>query len=388
MNQQPSIFRSLALTSVLPIATMALAAMIFVFDSITDMEVAVAVFYVVVVLLSVTFCQSRGIMLIAVGCLTLTLLSNFLSRNSATQHGLINSVISLTAIAATTYLALRIVAINSEVQAWRDRLAQVARVTTLGELTTSIAHEVNQPLAAVVTNANACSRWLAAAPPNLGEAVKAVDRIVKDANRASNVVSRVRSLARGARPDRDPVSINEAIVEVVGLTQPAARRAGITLQTELPDSLPLVAGDRIQLQQVMLNLVMNAIDAVKAGADSPREISITSAADKDGMVAVAVRDTGIGLDAANRERIFEGFFTTKPEGLGMGLAICRSIVEAHGGRISTTPASPRGSVFRFTLPIAARRASESVGIVDKKLLPVAGPDALSNEGSRRSSGLV
>jgi signal transduction histidine kinase len=352
--KQLSFFRAISVSSILPLATAVMAIAIFVFDTITDLEIAVAAFYVVVVLVSVTFCQRRGIMLISAGCLTLTLLSYFLTRTGSAQPGLINGLISLTAIAATTYLALKIVAIDTEVQVSRERLAHVARVTTLGELTASIAHEVNQPLAAVVTNANACSRWLAADPPNHDEATKAIDRIVRDANRASNVVARVRSLAKRARPDRTWVSLNEVILEVVALTQPDSRRSGISLHTDLAHDLPPISGDRIQLQQVVLNLVMNAIDATKGSKQGPHDISIVSAQDGDNRIAVAIRDSGIGLDQANLDQIFEGFFTTKPEGLGMGLTICRSIVEAHGGRITAAPGAPRGAVFRFTLPIARR----------------------------------
>jgi signal transduction histidine kinase len=232
----------------------------------------------------------------------------------------------------------------------------VARVITLGELTASIAHEVNQPLAAVVTNANACSRWLGADPPNLDEATKAIDRIVRDGNRASDVVARVRSLAKHARPERALANLNELIVEVVALTQPDCRRSGISLHTDFAEDLPPISADRIQLQQVVLNLVMNAIDAIKGSRQGPREISIASAQDGDNSIVVTVRDSGIGLDEANLDRIFEGFFTTKPEGLGMGLTICRSIIEAHGGHITAAPGAPRGAVFRFTLPVARRKA--------------------------------
>ena len=348
--------RAITVSSILPLATAVMAIAIFVFDTITDLEIAVAAFYVVVVLASVTFCQRRGIMLISAGCLTLTLLSFFLTRTGDTQPGLINSLISLTAIAATTYLALKIVAIDTEIQTSRERLAHVARVITLGELTASIAHEVNQPLAAVVTNANACSRWLGADPPNLDETTKAIDRIVRDANRASDVVARVRSLAKHARPERTLANLNELIVEVVALAQPDCRRSGISLHTDFADTLPPISADRVQLQQVMLNLVVNAIDAIKGGKQGPRDISIASAQDGDNGIVVTVRDSGIGLDEANLDRIFEGFFTTKPEGLGMGLTICRSIIEAHGGRITAAPGAPRGAVFRFTLPVARSKA--------------------------------
>jgi signal transduction histidine kinase len=147
------------------------------------------------------------------------------------------------------------------------------------------------------------------------------------------------------------VNLNEVILEVVALSQPASRRSGISLHTELADALPRIVGDRVQLQQVVLNLVMNAIESIKAGGEMPRDVSIASAPDDDNRIVVAVRDSGSGLDEANLDRIFEGFFTTKPEGLGMGLTICRSIVEAHGGRISAATAAPRGAIVRFTLPV-------------------------------------
>jgi C4-dicarboxylate-specific signal transduction histidine kinase len=339
-------------SSILPVATAAMAIAIFVFDTITDLEIAVAAFYVVVVLASVTFCQRRGIMLISAGCLTLTLLSFFLTRTGSTEPGLVNGVITLTAIGATTYLALRIVTADTELHTARERLAQVARVTALGELTASIAHEVNQPLAAVVTNANACSRWLAAGPPNLDEATRAVDRIVRDANRASDVVARVRALSRRTPPERSRININDIILETVTLAQTAIRRNHIWLRTELADELPVISGDRVQLQQVVLNLIMNGIEAIRVAPGDLRELAIMSVRGEAGQVLVSVQDSGTGLDPANADRIFEGFFTTKPEGMGMGLSICRSIIEAHGGQMNAWPRTPEpGAVFQCILPI-------------------------------------
>lgn len=229
-------------------------------------------------------------------------------------------------------------------------LAHVTRVTTMGALTSSIAHEVNQPLAAVVTNANAALRWLAARPPDLDEVRETLGRIVRDGHRASEVISRVRALLKKTALVKAPVDVNGLIEDTVALVHGEVRRHRILLRTELAHSLPPVAGDRVQLQQVILNLVMNGIESLKKVADRPRELMVSSRPDDSGAVLVAVQDTGIGLAQQDEERVFEAFYTTKAEGLGMGLAICRSIIEVHGGRLWASADEPRGAVFRFTLP--------------------------------------
>ncbi len=223
---------------------------------------------------------------------------------------------------------------------------------TLGELTASIAHEVNQPLAAIVTNGNACLRWLGGATPNLLEARQAVERIIKDSYRASEVISRIRKLVKKTPPGNDWVNLNEVIDEVFALAQNEARRNRVLLKQELKDDLPLVRGDRVQLQQVILNLIMNGLEAI-ANNDGMRELTVSSDRDRTDRVSVAVSDSGEGLDAANVERVFDAFFTTKPDGMGMGLAISRTIIESHGGRLWATANSPRGAVFQFTLPVKA-----------------------------------
>lgn len=234
----------------------------------------------------------------------------------------------------------------------QTELAHVTRVMTVGELTASIAHEVNQPLAAIVTNSNACLRWLGGAQPNFDEARKAVDRIIKDSYRASDVISRVRALVKKTPARNDLVDLNEVIVEVLALAQNQARRAGVVLKRELATDLPRVRGDRVQLQQVILNLVINGLEAIAKNKNGERELSISSSIDDSKAVTVAVRDTGEGLDPANLERVFDAFFTTKADGMGMGLAISRTIIESHGGRLWATSNSPRGAVFQFTLPSA------------------------------------
>jgi PAS domain S-box-containing protein len=231
-------------------------------------------------------------------------------------------------------------------------LARVNRVMLLGEMTASIAHEINQPIAAVITNANAGLRWLRAGPPNLEEVHQALGRIVRDGNHAGAVIHRIRGLGRKQLPARrDRSDLNEAIREAVALTQPEVQRHEVNLQMRLADDLPLVPGDRVQLQQVIINLVMNAVEAMDGQGYSPRELTISSGTGSSSDVFVEVQDTGPGLDPADLDRPFQSFYTTKPDGMGLGLAISRSIVEAHGGRLSAAPNQLHGAVFRFTLPV-------------------------------------
>jgi PAS domain S-box-containing protein len=231
----------------------------------------------------------------------------------------------------------------------QTELAHVSRVTTVGEMAASIAHEVNQPLAGIVTNANASLRWLAGDSPNLAEAREAIRRIVRDGNRAGEVVSRMRALFKKAATAKELLDINEAIEEVVILTQSEARRNKVTLRTELAANLPPVMGDRVQLQQVIMNLILNAIEAMSTVEDRERVVVIGTQLGEGDEVRVAVRDSGIGLDPLRAERIFDAFHTTKLGGLGMGLSISRSIVENHGGRLWAVPNDGPGATFRFTL---------------------------------------
>lgn len=240
-------------------------------------------------------------------------------------------------------------------QTVRTELAHVTRVMTLGELTASIAHEVNQPLAAIVTNSNACLRWLGSTPPNFTEGRQAVERIIKDSYRASEVIARVRALVKKAPPRSDLVDLNDVILEVIALAQSEARRNHVFVKRELASDLPPVAGDRVQLQQVILNLIINGLEAMAKAGDRERELSISSGIDESHNLIVAVRDSGEGVDQANIERVFDAFFTTKSEGMGMGLAICRTIIESHGGRLWASANSPHGAVFQFTLPAATQR---------------------------------
>jgi PAS domain S-box-containing protein len=228
-------------------------------------------------------------------------------------------------------------------------LAHANRVATMGQLSASIAHEVNQPIAAAITNAHAALRWLGARPPDLEEVRQALGRIVNNAARAGDVIGRIRDLVRKAPPRKDGLEINEAIREVIALTRSEVVKNGVSVQTQLAQGLPLIQGDRVQLQQVILNLIINAVEAMSATGEGSRELLIsTGKAESDGVL-VAVRDSGPGLAPASFERLFEAFYTTKPGGLGMGLSICRSIIEAHRGRLWATANVPQGAVFQFTL---------------------------------------
>ena len=236
-------------------------------------------------------------------------------------------------------------------------LAHANRVATMGQLSASIAHEVNQPLAAAVTHAQAALRWLGARPPDLEEARRAVGRIVKEGDRASDVIGRIRALVKKAPPRKDDFEINEAIREVIALTRGEVVKNSVSVETQLAERLPLIQGDRVQLQQVILNLIINAVEAMSGVSEGARELLISTArAASDGAV-VAVRDSGPGLAPANLERLFEAFYTTKSSGLGMGLSICRSIIEAHGGQVWASSNDGPGTTFQFSLPSARENRS-------------------------------
>jgi C4-dicarboxylate-specific signal transduction histidine kinase len=231
----------------------------------------------------------------------------------------------------------------------RGDLAHVNRVTTMGELTASLAHEVNQPIAAAVTNANACLRWLTRDHPDLEEARAAATRIVKDGTRAAEIISRTRLLFKKGTTQRELVDVNDVIREMIVLLRSEAVRYSISIRAELAGDLPRILGDRVQLQQVLMNLMTNGIDAMK-DLDGARELAIKSQRTEDEQLLVCVSDTGEGLPSLQTDQIFNAFFTTKSHGMGMGLPISRSIVESHGGRLWAADNSPRGASFCFTVP--------------------------------------
>jgi PAS domain S-box-containing protein len=240
---------------------------------------------------------------------------------------------------------------ENALQGARVELARVSRLTTLGELTAAIGHEVSQPLGAMIASASACSRWLAATPPEVAEARSALDNIIADGKRAREIITRIRGLTKRQLPRKELLDVNRKILDVLQLADHELTSHDVVLRTDLDTTLPHVAGDRVQLQQVLLNMVVNAIDAMRGVYDRPRELAIVSGRVPNG-VSVEVRDSGIGFGVDGAEHVFEAFYTTKAEGVGIGLSISRSIIEAHGGRLWAGANEPHGAIFAFSLPVA------------------------------------
>jgi C4-dicarboxylate-specific signal transduction histidine kinase len=241
---------------------------------------------------------------------------------------------------------------QAHVSAMQAELARVARLTTMGEMTASIAHEINQPLAAVVNNANAGLRWLDRQPPNIERTRSILTRIINDGGRASEVIASIRAMLTKGSQSRAQLDINDLIRDVMTLVGGEIKRRDVSIRTELDNELPRLSGNRAQLRQVLLNLIMNGLEAMASTTERARTLYVRSTASSDQHdVVVMVQDTGTGIGDEDRKRIFDAFFSTKPEGMGMGLSICRSIVEAHGGRIMALPANPHGSVFKVVLPV-------------------------------------
>lgn len=332
----------------------AVMAAILVADTRTSYEVAAAVFYTVVILAVSRLLRPRGLMAFSAVCIGLTILSFALTPHGHFDIGLVNTGISIASIIITTYLIVKMEAARTAAHEAQARLMRIARVKSLEGLTTSIAHEVNQPLAAIVTSGNACQRWLAQEPPNLDKARQALDRILHDVGRASSIMARVRSLTRGEPPHKSEFEFNQAIMEVIAQSQAEMERNGIALETDLRAGLPHACADRVQIQQVVGNLVLNAIEAMASVPVRSRTLRVRS--DLQGeAIALAVSDSGVGIAPAVREHLFEAFWTTKPEGIGVGLSISRAIVEANGGQIWAEPVEAGGASFRFTVPAAARK---------------------------------
>jgi signal transduction histidine kinase len=234
----------------------------------------------------------------------------------------------------------------------QTELEHAARAMTMGALASSIAHEVNQPLAGIVMNGSACLRWLAMNPPDLEEARNAVNRIIRDGNRAGEVITRMRALLKKTPTQKSALDINEIVQETITLVQSEVQKNQIRLQTNFSVALPKVMGDKIQIQQVLLNLLVNGVEAIKAATDGTAQISVETGEYEENYILVAVKDSGVGLEPGSLDRIFEAFYTTKEEGMGMGLSISRSIIEAHGGRLWAIPNNGNGMTFQFTLPVS------------------------------------
>jgi C4-dicarboxylate-specific signal transduction histidine kinase len=248
---------------------------------------------------------------------------------------------------------------EATLRAAQSELVRVSRLTTLGELTASIAHEVNQPLAAIIAHGSAARRWLGRSSPNIDEAVKAIEGVIANASRAHDVIARIRALARKADGERESLDLNEIIREILALTDGELRQNSVTLRTDFDPTLPRTFGDRVQLQQVALNLVMNGVEAICALTEGPRELAIRTSLNDRQELHVAVRDSGVGLAEVDLQRIFEPFYTTKPQGMGIGLSISRSIVQAHYGRLwAERNKDASGITVHFTVPVRDGFAGE------------------------------
>jgi C4-dicarboxylate-specific signal transduction histidine kinase len=269
---------------------------------------------------------------------------------TALDHGVIKQIVHLSSIAVERKQAEAALEALREAQA---ELARVSRVTTMGELTASLAHEVNQPIAAASTNANTCLRWLAGDTPNIEEAREAASRIVKDGKRAAEIISRIRQLFKKGTSQRELVDVNEIIQEMTILLRGETARYNVFVGTDLAADLPQVMADRVQLQQVLMNLMINGIEAMKKDVDGTRELAVKSQRAEDDQLMISVSDTGVGLPPQQVDQIFNAFFTTKVHGTGMGLRISRSIIESHGGRLWATDNPLRGASFHLTLPSKA-----------------------------------
>lgn len=326
-------------------------AAIFAADTLTDYAVAAACFYAAVILAASRILGPRGLVLLAAACVALTGVSFFLTRFGTYRIGLVNSAIGMLVIVITTYLSLKMEAAKAAVQEAQARLLRVARASTVGELTTSIAHEVNQPLAAIASSAEASQRWLAQDPPNVDKARQTLARILADAHRASDVIARIRGLTRGASPERRGFDLNQAVLEMLALSRSELEQHAVIVTTQFDDELPLVLGDRVQVQQVIGNLILNAVDAMAGIPAAARRLTLRSLRVDGGRIALSVRDHGSGLPLEAPERVFDAFWTTKSGGLGLGLSLSRSILEANGGQIRAEPAEGGGAHFVFELPI-------------------------------------
>ena len=332
-----------------------LMVLLIVLDTVTRYEVAAAVFYAVLILMASRMLGRRALMALAAASIAMTALSLVFTPHGNLQSGLINMGISIAAIITTTYLILKMEAARAAAQAAQAQLLRLARIQSLEGLTTSIAHEVNQPLAAIVTSGHACQRWLAQQPPNLDKARLALDRILADAGRASQIIARVHSLARGQPPQRVAFDVNEALQEVLALSSAEMQRQDIRLRTDLAAALPAGYADRVQIQQVTGNLVLNAIEAMAEVPAPERQLHVRSEL-QDHEIVLSVHDSGPGVAPGVQPHLFDAFWTTKPEGIGVGLSISRTLIEANGGRIWADTAPGPGATFRFSVPLASQES--------------------------------
>lgn len=325
-------------------------AAIFALDTLTEYAVAAAVFHTAVILVAVRWFSPRLVIGVTALCIALTLASFALTPAGAYRTGLINTGISILAIVITAYLGLKMVAAQNAAHAAQTQLLRITQATSLGQVTASIAHEVNQPLAAIVTSGNACQRWLAQQPPNLEKAGQALERILGDARRASDVIARIRSMARGEGPSKQKFDLNEAVREMVNLSGADLNQRSIAMDLQLAPGLAPAWCDRVQFLQVLGNLLLNAMDAMQDTAAVQRRISVATQALGQQLV-LTVTDAGEGLSLQAKSHLFDAFWTTKREGMGLGLNISRHMAEANGGRIWATDREDGrcGAVFHVSI---------------------------------------
>ena len=349
MTSEPQRFVHLRRALILAGLAATMAA-IFALDTLTEYAVAAAVFHTAVILVAVRWFSPRLVIGVTALCIALTLASFALTPAGAYRTGLINTGISILAIVITAYLGLKMVAAQNAAHAAQTQLLRITQATSLGQVTASIAHEVNQPLAAIVTSGNACQRWLAQQPPNLEKAGQALERILGDARRASEVIARIRSMARGEGPSKQKFDLNEAVREMVNLSGADLNQRSIAMDLQLAPGLAPAWCDRVQFLQVLGNLLLNAMDAMQDTAAVQRRISVATQALGQQLV-LTVTDAGEGLSLQAKSHLFDAFWTTKREGMGLGLNISRHMAEANGGRIWATDREDGrcGAVFHVSI---------------------------------------
>lgn len=348
LPRKPSMPWSRVLLTVLAVVA------IFVADTTTYYEVAVSVFYAATLLAIEPHLSKRGVWACAVAGLILIVVSFLLTSHGDLHAGLVNLTISLCAIITTAYLILTMRAARQAAQQAQAQLIRMTRIQSMESLTVSIAHEINQPLAAIVTSANAGQRWLGQTPPNLLKAQDTLARIAADAERASTIIARIRGLTRGDAPQQAPFDINAALKDMVALSKAELDVQDIQLNLQLDDTLPPALADVVQIQQVAGNLLLNAIDALRCVPPAQRQLVITTSRSGERFVQVSVADTGTGIALQIKDHLFDAFWTTKPDGIGVGLSLSRTIIESNGGRIwlDEDPSSASGACFHFLIPIA------------------------------------
>lgn len=334
----------------------AVLASIFILDSTTHYEVAAAVFYAIVILTAARIMEHQALIWLGILCVILTIISIIITPHGNYQAGLINTGISIAAILITLYLVLKMTAAQKTAHLAQEQLLRLARTQSLEGLTTSLAHELNQPLTAVMASGSACKRWLSTTPPNVEKANAALSRIVANAERASLIIDRVRGLTKGDAPQQQIFDFNQALLDVLSFSESEIERHDIQFKLNLGIDLPPVYADSVQLQQVMGNLILNAIEATAAVPDQ-RMITINTMLFEK-HIRFSIYDTGIGLPEDYEQSLFETFWTTKKNGIGIGLSISRGIVESNDGQIWAEPNRLGGAVFHFTVPIAPLTYSE------------------------------